>query len=659
MPQKDSLKPNSLPFSAIYGNVPAKTALMVAAVSPSIRAVMLKGASGTAKTVLARSIMSIDPGKKLINVPLNVTDEQLFGSIDLEHAVATGKVELGDCILLRANKNYLYLDDCDLFDPNLLTGLMDDVVDGTVRVERENVSTQYRVSTTVIASMHSSRKHFDSHVSDCFDICVTMRRPRKDDEENFPMSMEVLRRNLALEDDTLDIKKYRQMDKAVANQIKSARKLLPEVKIAQEKMRNISRICKLLGVKGCRGAISTAHTAKALAALAGRKRVTDDDVANAAVLCLDHRRTVSAEDLKEKKKNYTPIQTGEDRLGKLRKLTKNVDNHDKKPEVIELQPGAEGSGGVEVVQIGDGFMNDDEVKQVITKAAEKFEVLDIMEAEDSNGFRQGDEVAKRMYAESKDRNGKYVRARLPEGNCSDIAFDATIRAAAPYQRARKQPGEEGIKLEKQDLREKVREKQITSTFLFLLDTSGSLIIRNRMAKVKAAIESMLQTHYVKRDRVGLMTFNEEAIDLIMQPSRATEQLEQIIDKIAVGTGTPLSAALMKVYDYMLPYSIKHPDERCHIVLLTDGKATKALDFRKTPIEEALEISEHIDIPNADWIVIDTGLGYTKNDIPKTLAKNLHAKFFLLDDLQVPEDNTFNIWKGWSKENEKALASVKK
>ena len=45
-------------------------------------------------------------------------------------------------------------------------------------------------------------------------------------------------------------------------------------------------------------------------------------------------------------------------------------------------------------------------------------------------------------------------------------------------------------------------------------------------------------------------------------------------------------------------------------------------------------------------MIDSGLGYNKNFIPKMLAENLHGKFFLLDDLEVKDDKP-NIWKGWS------------
>ena len=220
-----------------------------------------------------------------------------------------------------------------------------------------------------------------------------------------------------------------------------------------------------------------------------------------------------------------------------------------------------------------------------------------------------------------------------------MAFDATVRAAAPYQIKRKKNlNTTRVILEKQDLREKVREKHIVSTFLFVLDTSGSLIIRNRMATVKAAMLSMLKTHYVKRDRVGLMTFDEDKIEIAIPPTRSTEQLSDVIDTLPVGYGTPLSAALMKVHDYLMPYTLKHSDERLHIVLITDGKATVSLSPDDDPVDEALKIAEKLKIPNSDWIVIDSGLGYTKNEVPSKLAKVLHGKFFLLDDLKL--DNEF-------------------
>ena len=293
MSRKDGL---NLPFSAIVGQDDARLALMVAAVSPHIRSVMLKGASGTAKTVLARSVTGIDPGKTLVNVPQNVTDEQLFGSIDLDKAMAGESVELGDSILQRAHGNYLYLDDCDLLDIHTLTTLMNDVLEGNVRVERDGISASYPLRTTVIASMNIGKKNFDSHVNDCFDLCAVMRRDMSDIEGG----MEILRRNLDLADEEME--RFRDEDSRIADRIGKARSLLKDVKVPRVQVRLISKLCQRYGVAGCRGAIAAAQCARAIAALDGRTEADDGDVSKAAVLCIMHRRTVDPDEEERKKK---------------------------------------------------------------------------------------------------------------------------------------------------------------------------------------------------------------------------------------------------------------------------------------------------------------------------------------------------------------------
>lgn len=606
------LRRSGLPFSSIVGNDAAKDALMCAAVNPNIRAIMIKGASGTAKTTLARSICGIDPGRALINVPLNVTEEQLFGSIDIEDTVATGKVSMGESLLMRADGNYLYLDDADLFDPEMITAVMDCILDGKVIVERENISTEYRCDTTVIASVNSSRRYMDKHLSDRFDICVNVRRS-VDLEE----SERIIHRNID-PDGTIQSKE----DAKVAILIEEAKRILPEVTLPEERIRDIAKICVKLRVKGNRGGISVAHTSMALAALDLRKEVLDKDVEKASILCLAHRRDTRSEPNGTEIEETVPEPDIETNISDVNEMMSNCPDE-----------------AVDAPTIGT---ENEEEEETSSKVGELFEAIDLLEATDSNGMYAGDEFVKRRYIVSNDRNGKYIRARTPDVKTPDIAFDATIRAAAPYQRRRRTEEGDMIRLKRQDLREKVREKQISSTFLFLLDTSYSLTIRNRIARVKAAIISMLDTHYVKRDRVGLMTFNEHNIDLVMQPTRATDQLSQMIDGIRVGDGTPLSDALVRAYEYMTPYTIKHPDERCHIVLMTDGKATVAMKPGRNPVEEAIKIANELDIPESDWIVIDTGIGFTKNDIPKRLADALHGRFFLLDDLQA-DDETRKLW----------------
>ena len=87
-----------------------------------------------------------------------------------------------------------------------------------------------------------------------------------------------------------------------------------------------------------------------------------------------------------------------------------------------------------------------------------------------------------------------MRAEQPKSKVTDLAFDATIRAAAPYQRLREDNGC-ALNIKEEDLRQKVREKRIGNTFLFAVDASGSMGARERMCAVKGAIFYMLQEAY--------------------------------------------------------------------------------------------------------------------------------------------------------------------
>lgn len=260
-----------------------------------------------------------------------------------------------------------------------------------------------------------------------------------------------------------------------------------------------------------------------------------------------------------------------------------------------------------------------------------------MEAADSNGRQIGSK--KKRFVESP--TGKYSGSRIPKGDCSDIAVDATVRAAAIRNAGENKPSGT-LKIDMDDLREKVRTRRMEQAFYFMVDSSGSLIIRNRIAKVKAAIISMLKIHYVKRDRVGLMTFNEEKMEEIMSPTRAVNELSTAVENIKIGCGTPLSEALMSCWKFVQNYTRKHPEGFVHIILFTDGKATKSIEQDADPCEEALSIASHLKSENIDWVIVDTGLGTTKNDMPGKLAKALDARYFLLDDLD-SERTVEEVW----------------
>lgn len=627
-----------MPFSAIAGNTEAKRAVLCLLVNPNLRCLMVTGGPGTGKTALIRSIATLDDSVPVVNVPIGVTEDRLFGSIDVEKAITAGIMQVDRGLFSEADGGVICIDDIDLMDIRIALEAVDAAITGRVEIERDGLSSGYDTEVSLAATASGSVRSMDGHLMDRFDMCVRMTRP---EGEEYIGS---LRTNLRLADgDPVLKEELARQDRETMSRIRDARALLPRVRLLKRHRDAIARLCVRYGVKGYRGPVSCAQAAVALAALDGRRKTADEDIVDAAALCLGHRRTIFEV---EKKPEVQDQPRGWSAYDMIRFVhddrKKNVNSsivdkiNESVPENVEMEEDDDASGR----------LGEDAEKEIETKVGKRFDVIDIMEAADSHG-RDANKHVKR-FVESP--TGKYSGARIPKGPCSDIAVDATLRAAAPHQTERDH--EKGaVRIEKQDLREKVRTKRVEQAFYFMVDSSGSLIIRNRISKVKSAILSMLRIHYEKRDRVGLMTFNEEKMEEVMAPTRAVNEISKAVEKIKIGCGTPLSQALMACWSFVQNYTRKHPESRVHIVIFTDGKATKALDPKADPCEEALSIARHLRADNVDWVVVDTGLGTTKNDMPEKLADALGGRFFLLDDLQ--SDKTVSeVWSSGTPDSQR-------
>lgn len=261
----------------------------------------------------------------------------------------------------------------------------------------------------------------------------------------------------------------------------------------------------------------------------------------------------------------------------------------------------------------------------------QFRVIDYLREDGRLPARTKTRKGLRSMAISADGTGRYTRSKVPTDSPRDIAFDATLRAAAPYQTRREKNGL-AISIESSDIREKVRERRSGATLLFLVDASGSLGVRKRMATVKGAILSMLRDSYVKRDRVGLMAFRRDSAEMILPPTKSVEYSYKHLEDLPTGGKTPLGEALMKVNEYMTAYARCHIGERCYIILVTDGRANVPLKEGANANEEVQDLAERLTIPSVRWIVVDAGMGFPHFDNAHRLAEKLEAKYFKLEDL---------------------------
>ena len=631
------VNPAYYPFSAIYGMDQAKRALMCAMANPRIKAVLIKGPSGTGKTLVARSLGHIS-GKSIVNVPLNVTDEQLFGCLDIEAAVKEGKISMQDGLLNRGDHNILYMDDINLFEHRIITGVIDAVLSGKVMIERENISTSYDVDTVLIATMNNSDSYLSPSILDHFDICVNI-----DPEESNDGREEILLRSLAFDDDPeAFVEAYREQDEEVHRRIVEASELLDGAKPSKELLRTISEVCNKMNIDGHRGDLTAAYTSMTLAAIDGRTEVKEEDIVEASVLCLNHRLKVVRGRRVDKQQKLAKSSVGFNTESPAVRKLPHTTVEDLEPDeaVLDAETGPASDAGAPAFKRKES-------EDVITKIGETFKTIDLFEQTEASKRGQASARGKRFQQKSADRSGRYVGSRITEEKNPDLAFDATVRASAPYQLKRHQESDSdmAVIIEKQDMREKIREVRSSSTFLFAVDTSGSLIIRNRMVAVKGAILSLLKEHYIKRDRVGFMTFNEKAINMLLPPSREVEVIYKLLDDLAIGKRTPLSAALVYLNDYMSMYVKKRPGEDCYVILVTDGEANVPLDPTDTEtnaLDEALKIAKMINLPTVKWIVIDSEKRHDKVRHAKDFADALHATYYSLDDLRVETYEEINL-----------------
>ncbi|MEO1645156.1 MAG: VWA domain-containing protein [Chloroflexota bacterium] len=215
------------------------------------------------------------------------------------------------------------------------------------------------------------------------------------------------------------------------------------------------------------------------------------------------------------------------------------------------------------------------------------------------------------------KRGRYVRARPAGNKTNDIAFDATLRAAAPYQKAREdQKKQNGMAyaLRRSDLQRKIRVKKAGNLILFAVDASWSMAVSERMQATKSAILSLLTDAYQRRDRVGLVVFQKDRASLVLPPTNSVTLAKEALQDIPVGGKTPLSQGLMLSYETVKREKLNNPDIMPIIILLTDGAGNVSLSENLSPQEEAHYIAKLIrenDIRtvtiNMEHVAFDQGL----------------------------------------------------
>ncbi len=609
----------TFPFSALVGQEEMKLALLLALVNPRVGGVLLSGEKGTGKSTAARALAGLLEGP-LVNLPLSATEETLLGHFSLEEALRTGRKVFVPGLLKRAHGGILYVDEINLLPSHLVAAILDVAESGLCRVEREGLSASYEARFLLIGSMNPEEGHLGPQLLDRFGLMVAVKG-----EKDPGLRAEIVRRRLLFEKDPVKFREaFAAAEEDLRRRISRAREKLPLVRVPEALRRYIGELVLSARVAGHRADLVLQEAARAHAAWQGRCEATFEDLEAVAEMVLRHRRR-SREKREEKE---TPTVAAE-----------------RPPESPQESPETSPSEGGETA--GERPQETDESREAGKTSAREpeetapqegkdrvFEVGETFEAREVSrrgALKEARQPGRRSQAVGFSR-GHFLRA-VPYRGEGEIALRATIFSAAPHQPARG-GGPGRFVFRPEDLRAKLRLTRTGHLFLFCVDGSGSMAAEARMRETKGAILSLLLSAYQRRDRVALMVFRGQGVEMPLPPTDSVELAAKYLEDLPVGGSTPLPAALFQLKNFLANFLRRDPSHRVTVLLVTDGRGNVSV-FGQHPREEVEMLASllRLEFPTVEFVVIDTEAGAVRLEMAKKLAELLGARYFTPEALK--------------------------
>jgi magnesium chelatase subunit D len=510
--------------------------------------------------------------------------------------------------------------------------LLDSAAMGVNVVEREGISFSHPARFILVGTMNPEEGELRPQLLDRFSLCVEIKGIADPQAR-----VEILERCVQFEQDPEGFREeWEPYEEQLSREIASARELLPEVGYDASDLLVIAELMANLPVDGHRPDIVILKTALAHAAFAGRRRINETDILAAAELALPHRlkrqpfqeAELKFQDLKEK---LTQVRTELDHQDTASSMESTPDPAEENPTTNST------TSESNLVTPLKGHQADPMPLSYIRQADMPVSIGEVFKprrVETPLDRLTRNRAGKRSFTKTERKRGRYIQSRPANGQSNDIAFDATLRYAAPHQ-IHRQSGNLALAIADEDLQRKVRVRRAANLILFVVDASWSMAAAERMVATKGAIMSLLNDAYQRRDQVGLIVFQKEEARLVLPPTSSVELAKKALQDIPVGGKTPLSSGLLLAYRVCQREFRRNPEVMPLMILLTDGAGNVSMTDLPAQ-EEGLKVADLIQCSNIRSVVINMEHAPFDRGLAQDLADALGGPCYTLQELKAEQ-----------------------